>query len=505
MMFSLVRVFPNRGQMKELIKSFLLFSLTISALILTGTVFMTEEPEAVEVPEVYNKTDLIKMIRPQNYVFSFGDLFIKIYDDEYTPKGSYNNILVRSEYEDVLKNFIDLSMIPNDGIFKLQVEPINESLWRDLETRRYVKVNYPVDIPFDALLKMYGYDDVVSELDYRISSILMLVNTTDVIYFYDAKNDDYYKIYGVSPENWIDGIYNEVDEVDENKSEHDSYKSVEERYALLKTSLKKYDLLEENMLLTPLSTHISYPAYRIASSVDIEKSAENVFDHDLNFVRKSVYSDNEVIYMYGYSEKLLRKNSDGSLEYTAKVSDNSSKLSLDFLAGLNMSLQQINKMYDLGSTLYLSGYSQIESPNEVETVYSFNYTKNGIPYYINDTRDGSIIEVKFTNDELVRARMTPLITYDELDYHQEDRSFSQILKVNEVMFVLGYENDNPDATIEKADYFLMCLQEMTSLETRYMVIGNHLIPTWHIRIDETYYVINLLTSRIIMIDGEVIE
>ena len=105
MMFSLVRVFPNRGQMKELIKSFLLFSLTISALILTGTVFMTEEPEAVEVPEVYNKTDLIKMIRPQNYVFSFGDLFIKIYDDEYTPKGSYNNILVRSEYEDVLKNF----------------------------------------------------------------------------------------------------------------------------------------------------------------------------------------------------------------------------------------------------------------------------------------------------------------------------------------------------------------------------------------------------------------
>ncbi|MCH4886881.1 hypothetical protein EZV73_04840 [Acidaminobacter sp. JC074] len=488
--------------MKELFKSFLLISLTVSAIILTGAVFMTE-PEAespTELPQELEKIDILKMIRPQNYVFSFGDLFIKIYDDEYTPEGSYNSVQIRQQYEEVLRKFIELSMTPTDDVYKLQVEPISESLWRDLKTRRYIKADYPVDIPFDSLLKMYNdYDDVVSESDYRISSIIMLVNTKDVIYFYDAKNEAYFKLYGVSPDVWIDEVYNEVDE---RKSTKDYYKPIEERYALLKTGLKKYDLLDENMLLTPFTNEINYPAFRIVSSVDIEKSAEKVFDYDLSFVKKSVYSDNEIIYMYGYGDKVLRKNDDGSLEYTAKVSENPQKLKLDFNDGLRESLNQINKMHDLGTSLYLSGYSQIESPNEVETVYSFNYTKDGIPYYIDSTRDGSLIEVKFTNDELVRVRMTPLITYEELDYPQE-QSFGQILTVNETMFVRKYEEDRPDTEIQKADYFLMCLQEMTVLETRYTVVDQLLIPTWHIRIAETDYVINLLNRKIMTIDGEV--
>lgn len=43
--------------------------------------------------------DLIDYIRPQNYIFSFGDLFIKLYDDR------YEGIEVRRSYESALTSF----------------------------------------------------------------------------------------------------------------------------------------------------------------------------------------------------------------------------------------------------------------------------------------------------------------------------------------------------------------------------------------------------------------
>lgn len=499
--------------MKEYIKSFLLITLTISALVLTGVVFITKETTVEETPVSYETKDLIKLIRPQNYVFSFGDLFIKIYNDEYAYDQSFDTVAVRTEYEKVLKNFIDLSMVPHDGVYRLQVEPIEKTLWDELLKRRYLEVNYPIDIPFDALLRLYGYNEVQSESDYRISSILMLVNTNDVIYFHDGKNDNYYRLKGDKTVEWIDDLHAEIDE---HRNDDDAYKPIEGRYALLQTSLQKYDFLEENLLLTPMSENIQLPVYEIARGTDIDKSVVGVFNNELNFVKKSIYSDNETIYMYGYGEKVLKSNIDGSLEYTVKVNDNASRSSISFIDGLNKSIDMLskiqaidddveNKIQALGNTLYLSDYYEVTSQNNIETIYNFNYTKNGIPYYVDNTREGSLIQVRFNNGELVRVKMNTIIAYGELDAPQETISFSQIFRANALDFEFEYVKDRPDSNIDKEHILLMCLQELTSLETKYMVIDERLIPTWHMVIADTNYVVNLLTSDIYMIDGKVVN
>lgn len=476
--------------MKEFIRSLMLVCLTISALIMTGAVFMTESSEVVETTIKYDTKDLIKLIRPQNYVFSFGDLFIKIYDD------TYENIPLRSVYEAVFKGFIDA---PSEK--KLGASD-NDS-WNEQLKRKSMRVDYPFDIPLKDLLELYNYTVETDSEEIHISSVLFLLNRKDIIYIYDQQADKYYSLSGSEPTEWIDSLY---EDIAEKKLEKDTYKPLEVRYALLQTGLREYSLSEENLLLTPMANEIDFPKYNIVkeigegepSSEKLERYASSVFDEDLSFVKKSIYSDSQTIFIYGYGEKVFKMSGDGSLEYTVKVNENAPKEAIEFKAGLEKSLTQINKMGDTSRTLYMSGYKQIETTNDVETVYYFNYTKDGIPFYYSDMRDGHLIEVRFVNEELVKAKKNIRITTSEnLQDPHFKKNFPLILLRNKIAFEIGYQNDRPLTTVAPEDIYQMCLQEMSSLETKYMIVGDELIPTWHIVIADTKYIINLINGELI--------
>jgi len=472
--------------MKEFIRSLMLVCLTISALIMTGAVFMTESSEVPELLEKYDKKDLIKLIRPQNYVFSFGDLFIKIYDD------TYENIPLRSEYETIFKSFIEAPMEKKLGTS-------DKDSWNEQLKRKSMRVDYPFDIPLKDLLELYNYNVETDSEEIHISSVLFLLNRKDVIYIYDKQAEKYYSLSGSEPTEWIDSLYAEIDE---KKLEKDTYKPLEARYALLQTGLREYNLQEENLLLTPMASEIDFPKYNIVkgelSSVKLEEYANTVFDNDLSFVKKSVYSDNETIFIYGYGEKVFKVSGDGSLEYTVKVNENAPKKAIEFKDGLEKSLTQLNKMGDPSGTLYMSGYKQIETTNAVETVYYFNYAKDGIPFYYSDMRDGHLIEVRFVNEELIKAQKNVIIATNEnlRDPHFK-KNFKLILLRNRFAFEIGYQNDRPLTTVAAEDIYQMCLQEMSSLETKYMIVGDELIPTWHIVIADTKYIINLINGELI--------
>lgn len=488
----LIQIYLNSGgDMKDFIRSLLLISLTISALIMTGAVFMTESPEIVESTIKYDTNDLIKLIRPQNYVFSFGDLFIKIYDD------SYENVPLRSEYEAVFKSFIDAPLEKKLGTS-------NEDTWNEQLKRKSMRVDYSFDVPLKDLLELYKYNVELNSEEIHISSVLFLLNRKDVIYIYDKQTDKYYSLSGSEPLKWIDELYVDIGQV---KLDIDTYKTLEDRYALLQTGLRKYDLEQENLLLTPMALEIDYPKYNIVKEIGegqpsneiLERYARSIFDDDLDFVKKSVYSNNEIIFIYGYGEKVFKVSGDGSLEYTVKVNENAAKEAIDFKKGLEKSLTQINKMGDTSSTLYMSGYKQIETTNAIETVYYFTYTRDGIPIYFSDMRDGHLIEIRFVNTELVKAKknIRIAISINLVDPHFK-KDFKSIMVKNKLAFELGYINDRPFTTVDAEDLYQMSQQEMSSLETKYMVVGDELIPTWHIVIADTKYIINL-------IDGELIK
>jgi hypothetical protein len=484
--------------MKEMIKSLLLISLTISAIVLTGAVFMRDTTEVVVASPAYETEDLIELLRPQNYIFSFGDSFIKIYED------SYEGISLRRNYEQIFKAFFDAS--PN-----ISPSPIDKTIWDENIKRRSIQVNYPVDLSLQDLLEVNGYEvEAEKGVSVHVTSVLFLLNIKDAIYIHDGKLDTYYKLSSSEPSQWIDELFSSVDDV---KKEEDTYLPLESRYALLETGLREYNIAKENLLLTPMNNNVYYPKYQITNEVadagkskNLELVAEKVFNQDLSFVKKSVYSDNEVLYMYGYGEKVFRYNSDGSIEYTEKISDNASKESIDFVKGLSIFKDKISKFGVISTSMYLSGYEQIESENAIETIYYFNYTKKGIPYYNDKMRGGHLIEIRFINTEFSKLKKyIRIANFEGYNYTHEERGFKQIMLENRIQIELGYEKDRPLTTVSKDDIYQMSLHEMSEIEVRYMIIDDRLIPTWYITIADTDYVIDLSTRKIISIDGRMIE
>lgn len=477
--------------MREFVKSILLVVLTISALIMAEFIFVNDK-DVVEASEIsYQPSELIEYIRPQNYIFSFGDLFIQVYDDE------YKYVEVREHYEAAFNAFLTSKE-------KFDIAEITVSNFQEQLKRRSLRVNYPFDYKLKDLLSMYDFNTQLETglEDIHVTSILFLLNRTDTIYIYDGKLDQYYRLTGAESELWITDMFESVDRV---KSNDDAYITLEGKYNFLKTGLSKYNIEEENLLLTPIASNIEYPIFGTVPEIGLGESAseqqdnfaEHVFGNDLNFVKKSVYSDGSTIFMYGYGDKVFKINSDGSLEYTEKSNNNTAKQSLDFKIGLGKSIDQISRIGVPGESLYLSGYEQIENSNSFETVYLFNYTKNGIPYHT-DSRTGDAIEVRFYNDQLVQVyKNSRIVLFEALDRPQTTKNFINILEKNRIAFEFDFKEDHPDMEIDENDIFQMALQNMKVLDVKYYLKDEELTPVWYIIIADRHYIIDLTDGWII--------
>lgn len=482
--------------MKEFLKSILLVVLTFSTITMTYWIFSDSKISVADVEETSEPIDLIDYIRPQNYIFSFGDLFIKLYDD------TYENIEVRKAYEASLTSFLSAET-------DLQIAHIEEKTWQEDTQKRSIQVNYPLPIPINDFLEIYHFSmNEKSDVgDVHVSSVLFLLNHDEYIYLYDESKDQYHKLYyetaDLSAEVWVTDLF---EAVDLKKSNDDGYRTMESRYNFLKAGLVEYNLETPNLLLTPVSTNITYPKYNVIQEVNIgsgnskqvEAIAASVFGDELDFVKKSVYSDTSTIYILGYGEKIFKIDNDGTLEFTVKPDESSQKKTIEFLDGLRISIEHIDRLGIPSETMYLSGYFQSETNASIETVYLFNYSKNGIPFYDPNTQTGDLIEVRFSNESLVKVKKNaPIIINEELSNFQSVKSFKSIIQRNRISFEKAFENEMLDQEVAKEDLLQMALHNMETLSLKYYLKEDTLIPVWYIKIEKTHYFIDLTSGLVL--------
>jgi len=481
--------------MKEFFKSVLLMVLTLSTMTMTYWIF-SDADSTVEDKQISTEAiDLIDYIRPQNYIFSFGDLFIKLYDD------TYENIEVREGYEASLTSFLSSPT-------EFGMNQITEQIWQVETQKKSLQVNYPLSLEIDDFLRIYNFNMQTANTDgMHVTSVLFMLNHEDYIYLYDQVAGNYYKLYyyddSLVPDSWITDMFERVDET---KSYNDGYRTMESRYNFLMAGLADYDLKTANLLLTPISTQINYPKYNIIQEVDLgadnssqlDSYAAAVFGDDLNFVKKSIYSDTSTIFMLGYGDKIFKATNDGSLEVTMKPKDTLQKKSIGFLDGMELALREVLNLGLPSDTLYLSGYYQSESRSAIESVYLFNYSKNGIPLYDPDRQTGALIEVRFSNKDMVKIKKrAPIITSEKLSNFQSVKSFSSIIQRNRISFEKAIEQETLGFEVEKEDLLQMALHNMETLSLKYYVKGDTLIPVWYIKIGKTHYFIDLTSGLVL--------
>lgn len=477
--------------MKEFLKSVVLLVLTFSTVAMTYLIFSETKEAATEVTDDSVAIDLIDYIRPQNYIFSFGDLFIKLYDD------TYQSIEVRSDYEQALTSFLSS---PSEFL----IGDIEEDTWQEESQRRSMQINYPLPIHIKDFLELYHFNmKTIGEIDeIYVSSVLFLVSNDDYIYIYDEKVDKYYKLSGTKPEIWINTLF---DEVNAKKSNDDGYRTLESRYNFLQTGLAAYDLEIPNLLLTPISTNITYPKYNVIKEINIgtnnsdqlESYAAAVFGEDLSYVKKSIYGDTSTIFMLGYGEKIFKIENDGTLEYTVKPDAKSHKKSIDFLEGLDTGIRHIHRMGIPSDTMFLSGYYESQTASTIETVYQFTYSKNGIPIYDPETSSGHLIEVRFSNGQLIKVKKNaPIVTNESLTDFQSVKSFKSIIERNDIRFEQEFKKDRPLLDVKEKDVLQMALHNMEVLSLKYYLEDNILIPVWYSKIAKTHYFIDLSSGLV---------
>ena len=461
-------------------------------LTMTYIIFSETKDNSEGLAEEGKTIDLIDYIRPQNYIFSFGDLFIKLYDD------TYEGVEVRKSYEGALTSFLSS---PSEFL----VAETREGVWQEQIQKRSMQINYPVALPLKNFLELYHFNmKTIGEMeDIHVTSVLFLLNHKDYIYIFDEHNNKYFKLSGDASSQWIDQVFSDVDAV---KSMKDAYRTIESRYNFLNAGLAKYNLEKPNLLLTPISTEIVYPKYNIVQEISLDKEnegriktyAENVFREDLDFVKKSVYADTSTIFMLGYGEKVLKINNDGSIEYTVKPDASSQVRSIEFFEGLRESVDQINRMGVPSDTMYLSGYYQVENVRDIETVYLFNYSKNGIPLFQPEGRSGDLIEVRFSNTDLIKIKKnTPIVINEQLTDFQSAKSFKSIIERNQILFQQNFKEDLPELYVEDADVLQMALHNMELLSLKYYIRSETLVPVWYVKIAKTHYFIDLTSGLVL--------
>lgn len=499
--------------MKEHFKSLLLIVLMISTIYLTKVMFANEKIVVEELKIEYEKVDFLKIVKPQNYFFNFGDSFIKYFDEyDISINDKFYHVNIKDEYETSIKNFIYNSEVIN-------LEVISKEKWSLIFRGKSVLAEYSFPIKIKNLFEVYGFNTTLrGGSNVNVTSILLPANDSSTIYIHDGVEEIYYKIVSNESEVWITDIYRILKE----NNVPNYYKEIGEKYGLSdlvsELSLDYIDNIKTKLLLIPSELSREHEKVTITSEInlngvypkkEIEEHVRKVFDNDMSFVKKSVYDDMSTAFLYGYGEKIYKVNVDGSFDYTAKQGDYIDQ-PINFLDGITQSMHQIKKM-SLLNDLYLADYKVNLIAEGYETIYYFNLELEGSPYYLPSVESGYLVEIRFINGYLVKAKIFSKIKYPVPKKNYEITNvkfnFNELLTQNIDIFVEGYLIDRSDLDIEKKDVWKLCLYEMNEISLNYYVLTTsgkkeELIPVWNILIANTRYFVDLSNNEIISSEKE---
>ncbi len=455
--------------MKEKLKSFVLIVLMISAITMFMIIFNTTNEESFL--EEVNKD--ISCIRPQNYVFSFGDLFIKLYD--------LGEIDLCSSTVDIMKN---LSV--------KKIKPIDSDIYLKNYSRSNIVLNYSLLYNFEEFYSFLNEKEELKERynDIYFDSILFLLNEKK-IYLRDSVNEKHYEMQLKFAEKWINEIYDKVDKIKNKKLE---YKSIEDRYKLTSIGLKDYKNLKSNMTLTPLFDDMDFTEYKVIKvdnllvDDNLDLLIYRLFLDDVNNLKKLQYEDGSLSYIYGYGREILSVDKFGNVEYTDNSAEKEKFVSLFsklILMGKYMDIFKMNKNSLILDDVLIKGETEI---------YLFKYVINGV-----ELENHIPLEFRFKSDELEYIRCEKPLVFEKNIYEpfSEDIRIEKILLKNRIEIEKNFLEDNKNLEIKDSDLFQMCIQNIDSYEMKYYNTKTKLIPVIYAKISDTKYIIDIKTNFIL--------
>lgn len=208
------------------------------------------------------------------------------------------------------------------------VEEITAKQYAEVMSYKSIQARFSYPIPFTSFCKEYG---LKKRQNFGTIEMMTYIGYSEAskesMFIYDGKNEKYYRLNSYTDHT---GIGNIIDKMQ--GKEYDPYYPLGTLLGV------------ENKTIIPISLKPQLNEFHAKQDINmsqndkINKIAQTFFGESFDFIRKITEESGKTIYMYGYGEKTLIINPDGSLEYKEEVNDEKYVLQQYFQA-LNTALQ----------------------------------------------------------------------------------------------------------------------------------------------------------------------
>ncbi|SHJ93181.1 hypothetical protein [Paramaledivibacter caminithermalis] len=501
----------------EKLKSLLLASLFIVSLLLTqrlwfylpfGEVISTANDIDTENIDI----DVTDLLSPQNFTISFGGgTYTVFFSEPYEvwniastlPKDSENtynkkDIWIWETAKNVLKEHL------GEGY---EVQEIGYDQWIKIMKFKSLIMNFACEIPGDILIDALIGQKSDSKISERIDTILILAAEEEKndIYFGNNEKNVYFKLKSGVLDNRIRILIENIEKVGQEKG-YIEYVTLQSRYNT--PSKVKSDVLIPIFAegSEPIPSYSAKNQIDVSDKLAVKNQAYQFFGRTFDFVKEINEIDGTVIYMYGYGEKSLKLNKNGTLEYVEKVNKHKTGSHLDFIDSLKLAAKFVEEKgkwpVNIKNT-YLSDYELVEKNNKKGYRFSFNYRLKGFPIFIPDIGEDKGIEVEIIGNQITYykriVKSPPQKLNDEekgifsIFNNEEDKDILNVLEV-----LIKNKEDIKDNYINLSqkdkDQGITIEELIKDIGIVYFSYKDKLIPVWEITIDNIVYYFDLYTG-----------
>ena len=287
---------------------------------------------------IIEKTDEVikplpaSLVRPADMTISFGTEVHTKVAPEYILKGDITEPDGQADEDAPANNPAGDSVVQTE-LYDVFVEAVStyfnqgNTLIDEITTEQYgqimaypsIAAEYNYNIPFgEFLINNISEESIDSQQIEYITKIGYSSGSQESIFLYDGVNNKYYHLVVDKRESTIQAAANRLD------------KAIEEIENSGSTSFYKANTYFGgiNQALLPYAIQAVMPkagynmSFTTSDEKAVAKTAKEFFGSSLDFVRKITENKGTLLYMYGYSEKVLLIDADGKIEYTEELNAN---------------------------------------------------------------------------------------------------------------------------------------------------------------------------------------
>ncbi len=482
----------------ERLKSYALYVLFALSVMLS-VVFLTdqsqlERPRETEISFVAHDLSIADVFRPQGYHISFGgNLYSKVYDEQ------VRQVL----WDEAMENFMLLNS-------ETTVTTVDVESWNEAHRSKSVYFSLPFPLEGVDFFDVLGYEVPEAMATARFDEVTIAAGDGGGIYFASPDRDQIWwidlPVRGRSLTRLIDDLAQEP---------FIEYRRVESYFSLRKILAQEGPFVENHYLI-PLRMDAPLYTIRVTPEVSLDggqvdegaarEIATTVFGSRFDFVKKLNDSDGSIVYMFGYAEKSLKLDSDGTVTYNEKFDPSAYEGPVSFRRGLLIALDRLQRYGEIPDTLTLTGYEAVENPRMSVKTFSFRHRVRGYGLYMPAMHEGHTYEVTLHGDQLVSLKRQTVTYERSIDVSEIVESYRNIDRILNDNFYLISSNFFNDLALDVEEenvthYVYQLIQEVEDIEVVYYYDRetSNLLPAWKFTILDHTYLFGIYEGKLLNI------